>query len=367
MNAWRPVGHEHAIRGFRGGLTAGRLAHAYLITGPPGVGRRTFAIRMAQELLCHADAAPCGSCETCRVLDDSNPLWRVAVRRGHPDEVPDAPLSGRGRSASRDQRYVLTSYGDLQVLRRRSDRRDIPIDGLRAFAAQLHLLPTYGSARIGLIDGAEEMNPSGENAMLKTLEEPPAHALIVLIARRVADVLPTVRSRCRHIELAPAPVDDVAAHLGATLGLAPDRAAAIAEASRGRVGWAVRMGRAPTDWDEYLTRRASARAFEAADSAVRMAAITEALGTGPTRIQLDRAHEWIEALEEVQADALRASMRQNGSDTADEGPHRMRAAVRRLVRLRATRRLLMRNVSPRLACEDLALRPEVAEALSGTP
>ncbi len=366
MNAWRLIGHEHAVRAFRGGLSAGRLAHAYLITGPPGVGRRTFAIRMAQELLCSADAAPCGSCQTCRVLDDSNQLWRVAVRRSHPDEVQDAPTSDRGRGGSRDDRYVLTSYEDLQVLRRRDDRRDIPIDGLRAFAAQLHLLPTYGSARIGLIDGAEEMNPSGENAMLKTLEEPPAHALIVLIARRVADVLPTVRSRCRHIELAPAPVADVAAHLGATLGLAPDTAAAIAEASRGRVGWAVRMGRIPADWDEYLTRRDSARAFEAADSSARMSAITAAIGTGPTRVQLDRAHEWIDALEEVQAGALRASMRQSGRDIVDEGHHRLRAAVGRLVRLRATRRLLMQNVTPRLACEDLALRPE-AEALSGTP
>jgi DNA polymerase-3 subunit delta' len=367
VNTSRLIGHERAVRAFRGGLSAGRLAHAYLITGPPGVGRRTFAIRMAQELLCSADAPPCGSCDACRLLDDAHSLWRVAVRRGHPDEVPDPPASHGGRGGSRDDRYVLTSYEDLQVLRRRDDRRDIPIDGLRAFAAQLHLLPAYGSARIGLIDGAEEMNPSGENALLKTLEEPPAHALIVLIARRAADVLPTVRSRCRHIELTPAPVDEVAAHLGAMLGIAPDRAAAIAEASRGRVGWAVRMGRTPADWDEYLARRDSARAFEGADSSARMSAATSAIGTGPTRVQLDRAHVWIDALEEVQASALRASLRQNGPDVADEGNHRLRAAVRRLVRLRATRRLLMQNVTPRLACEDLAIRPEAAETLSGTP
>ena len=363
MNAWRLIGHDHAVRAFRGARRLGRLPHVYLLTGPPGVGRRTFALRLAQELLCTASQPPCLACEACRRLDDANPVWRVAVRRGHPDEQRDPTVD----DARRPIDFVLTSYFDLQVLRRADHRRDIPIDGLRAFATQLHLRPAYGSARIGIIDGADEMNQFGENALLKTLEEPPEHALVLLIATRASDVLPTVYSRCRHVELGPVPVVAIAAHLVAALGLEPEPAAELAEASRGRVGWAVRMARSPEEWRTFETRQTEALRFEHSDSRARLAAVSEVLGGGPTLAQTERAHQWLASLEAVQAAALREAMRRNGRQAAARDWDALRAAVDGLLRLRATRRHLIQNVTPRLACEDLALRSEATELVRTKP
>lgn len=355
---WRFAGNAHAARGVQGSLRAGRAAQTYLITGPPGVGRRTFAIRLAQEIWCAGLPEPVETSDAYQFLDAANPMWRTAVRRGHPDEEPDPDklVTGDGRRV--DVRFVLTAYNDLHVLRRADHARDIVIDGVREWGAGLYRTPATQSMRIGIIDAAHEINVLAANALLKTLEEPGAHAILILLAPRPADVLPTIVSRCRVIELGPVPAAEIAAHLAAHFPLSADTVGQIAQAARGRPGWAIRMAREPAAWEAYRTSREEAAAFEQAPVPARFRATDGLLPRGRMVAQTNEALAWLGTVEEEQSHTLRSAMRGHPPGAPAERRAALASAVGRLTRLRETQRALIANVSPRLALEDLALRPE---------
>jgi len=161
---------------------AERLPHALLIHGPRGIGKRALAEHFAQFLLCEASTAarPCGRCEACR--------WFVAGN--HPDVrwlEPEAiakltPIEGdgEGRGAARSTKPSL----------------EIKVEQVRALADFLNIGSHRGRNRIALIHPAEEMNLHAANSLLKSLEEPPAGAIFVLVSHRPARLLPTIRSRC---------------------------------------------------------------------------------------------------------------------------------------------------------------------------
>lgn len=353
MNPWGLLGHDRAVRSFRGSREAGRLAHAYLITGVPGVGRRTFAARMAQELRCQEPDPPCLTCLPCAAIDPDGSFWRAAIRRDHPDELPDqAP-----RRERRDAGYVLTSYIDLAVLRKSDGHRDIPIRGVRELTAESHLKPAHGPTRGAIIDAADEMNDHAANALLKTLEQPASHAVIILLAPRVDRVLPTIASRCRHIPLTPVPMDVISAHLARDLGAEPDVAAAMATASRGRVGWAIRMAQDPNRWQAFTESQAKADEFESATPSDRFMAVDELIGRGRPLEQAEQASEWLEHIRSVNAVRLRAALRNRTPDSERQATMVLSAVVARMLRARDAQSDILRNVTPRLVFEDLALRP----------
>ena len=355
---WRFVGNAHAVRAVQGSLRAGRAAQTYLIVGPPGVGRRTFAIRLAQEIWCAGLPEPVNGSDAYRFLDDANPMWRTAVRRGHPDEEPDPDKLTTGDGRRVDLRFVLTAYNDLHVLRRADHARDIVIDGVREWGAGLYRTPATQPMRIGIIDAAQEINVLAANALLKTLEEPGAHAILILMAPRAADVLPTIVSRCRVIELGPVPVTEIAAHLTANSSLSPDAVGQIAQAARGRPGWAIRMARDPEAWEAYQGARDEAAAFEEAPAPARFRSVDGLLPRGRMVAQTNEALAWLRTVEETQSHTLRSAMRGHPRGAPAERRAALAGAVGRLARLRETQRALIANVSPRLALEDLALRPE---------
>lgn len=356
---WGFVGNAHAVRALRGSLRAGRAAQTYLITGPPGVGRRTFAIRLAQEIWCAKLPQPVESSEPFRFLDDANTMWRTAVRRGHPDEEPDPDKLTTADGRRQDLRFVLTAYNDLHVLRRADGARDIVIDGVREWGAGLYRTPATQPMRIGLIDAAHEINTLAANALLKTLEEPGKHAILILIAPRAADVLPTIVSRCRVIELGPVPVAAILAHLSANFSLPADTVGQIARAARGRPGWAIRMARDPEAWSAYRESREAAGEFEKAPTPVRFRAVDGLLPRGRMVAQTNAALAWLATVEEEQSHTLRTAMRSSSTGAPPERRAALASAVGRLARLRQTQRALIANVSPRLALEDFALRPEL--------
>ncbi|MEO0983755.1 MAG: DNA polymerase III subunit delta' [Pseudomonadota bacterium] len=172
--AWPLVGHAAAERAFLDAHASGRLHHAWLIEGPSGIGKARLAMRFSAFLLGARgpDTAPLDAAE-----DD--PAVRPLLAESHPD------LHWSARRP--DEKGKL--------------KQDIPVDEVRALNQFFTLKPALGGWRVGVIDSLDELNRSGANALLKTLEEPPPQAAIFLISHGARPVLPTIRSRCRTLRL----------------------------------------------------------------------------------------------------------------------------------------------------------------------
>ena len=212
-------GHAAAVDTFAGALEAGRPHHAWLITGPPGIGKATLAFRLARMLLVRGSLG----------IDDP------AARR-----------------------IIAGSHADLLTLERTINPRtkklsqDITIDQVRGVAGFLHLTPAEGGWRIVLIDGAEAMNRNAANALLKVLEEPPNRAMLLLTASAPGRLLPTVRSRCRRLPLSPLNPAEMREALAVLL---PDQVAEpLIQAARGSPGRAVELAEEHTLALDQLAR-----------------------------------------------------------------------------------------------------------------
>jgi DNA polymerase-3 subunit delta' len=194
------VGHTSAVRQLQRAAVADQPAHAYLFTGPPAIGKRTLALAFAQSLNCTGDAPPCGDCRACRL-----------IAAGH--------------------------HADVQVIE--ADESTVKIDQIRALQSEASLAPIEARWRIFLLPNVERATHAAANSLLKTLEEPPRHVVLLLTAVDTAALLPTVVSRCRVVPLRPLPADEVQSALETRWGVDAERAALLARLSGGRIGWTI--------------------------------------------------------------------------------------------------------------------------------
>ncbi|HVP12641.1 MAG TPA: DNA polymerase III subunit [Phycisphaerae bacterium] len=218
---------ERLQRAFR----VGRMAHAYLFAGPSGVGKEMLAARLAAVLLCAEPVevpAPTGAI-------GSSPTWRDACGR-----CVDCRLLAAGNHPDlhRIHRILGKMHPDKEVRNRKATV--LGVDVIRHFLIEkMGLRPSRDRAKVFIICEAERMNEEAQNAMLKTLEEPPEHSYIILLATSADVLLPTTRSRCQLVTFRSLPVEFVAERLEQERGLKPGDARFLAELARGSVGLAL--------------------------------------------------------------------------------------------------------------------------------
>ena len=205
-NNWNMLGHEWAVEMLHQHAARGDVRHAYLFCGPPGLGRRTLALRLAQALNCtnpSAPGIPCGTCRDCKQIE--------AMR--HPD---------------------------MSVIQAEAEGGTLKVDQVREVQRSLSLKPYQAKYRVALFLRFQEANENAANALLKTLEEAPAHAILLLTADTPEQLLPTIVSRCEILRLRALPVSTIEADLLAH-GVDAERARLLAHISGGRPGYARKL------------------------------------------------------------------------------------------------------------------------------
>ncbi len=201
---WPVVGHDWAIGFLQRSMQNKRNRHAYLITGMRNIGKNQMAHAFAMALNCRHDdenERPCGECRSCRLTYSGN----------HPDML----------YAEHDERTNA-----------------LKIDAIRDITQKLALKPYDSRYRIALFADFDAARPQAQDALLKTLEEPPGHAVLILMAPSIENIMPTITSRCQMIPLRPVETATIQQFLQ-THGADPERAQLLARLSSGRIGWAL--------------------------------------------------------------------------------------------------------------------------------
>ncbi len=218
----RLVGHDQAEKTMLAAQQSGRLHHAWLMTGPRGIGKATLAWRFARFLLAGQDQGGLfgGGPENLDVPSDA-PGRHLIDARSHPD------LFHLRRALNHDTGRI---------------RAEIAVDDVRGLGEFMHMTPAMGKWRVAIVDSADEMNRNSANAVLKILEEPPPNAVLLIVSHAPGRLLPTIRSRCRRLALQPLSEDTVVKLLGDHAPETnPEERRALARLAEGSIGRALEL------------------------------------------------------------------------------------------------------------------------------
>jgi len=217
---WQVVGQDRVVSILQRGLEQGTLSHAYMLVGPPHVGKMTVALNLAQAVNCDSPEPPCGDCQSCQKVIAGN----------HADI----------------QVINLTQNGDV------GEAKLISIDQVRDMQHSASLPPFEGKCKVFIIEDAELLSIEAANSLLKTLEEPTDKTLFLLLTTNEKFLPETVVSRCQRLELTPVPSPGVEEALQRRWGIEPKQAKLLARLSRGCLGWAI----VATSGEQILQERA---------------------------------------------------------------------------------------------------------------
>ncbi len=336
---WQIIGQQRAVEALENSLRRGRLSHACLLTGPEHVGKRTLAIAIAQALNCPSEDRPCGLCRTCDRIASGN--------------HSDVQMISLAENAGPEQTAV----------------KSIGVEQVREMQRTVSLNPYEGGYRVIIIDGAELMSEGAANSLLKTLEEPPANTVFLLLTTREDFLLPTIHSRCQRIELEPVPVEDIRQILREKWQASSEQSDLLARLSHGCIGWAISAMN-----DESLLEKRQLNleglislAFTDINGRFKYAAeMAQEFGKSRNTVR-KRLELWLDWWRDLMlfksgTDQYMVNIDQRGK-IEEQARQLDLNSIRHAIRsIRETMRNLERNANPRLALEVLMLNVPALEA-----
>ena len=270
------IGNEEVKETLRRLLSGGRVPGSLLFTGEEGIGKKLFALELAKALNCRnrAGVEACDQCKSCNRIGNSTfPPF------GNPDEDKE--------------RMIWSEHADVAMVR--PYKQIIRVKPMRELEREANFRPFEGAARVFVVEDAEYMNDQAANALLKTLEEPPATSHLILTTTNPMALLATIRSRCQMIRFAPIPVAEIERFLSERQNLPADDAELLAHTSRGSIGRAL-----AADVDDYRERRESMltvlRSLTLTGDRAQLLRTSEVLAAAKDRADYEQSLDVLEAL-----------------------------------------------------------------------
>jgi DNA polymerase III subunit delta' len=317
------VGHEKQLETLRTALLNGRLHHAYLFIGPEGIGKRTLALGLAQAIHCtELQSDFCGACSPCRAIQTGN-------------------------------------HADIRVLDPLANKKEISIQQVRELEKALSLRSFSGRRKVAIIDPANLMNWPAQNALLKTLEEPPQGCVLILIASNAGSLLPTVRSRAFALSFAPLPKQLMVSFLVSRKRKTKEQAEFLAALTMGSLGAVSKI-----DKEKVIEKRLGwMKTLVSLTAGDYRAALNAAEALAGTREEALKFLEWA-GLWYRDLLTFRVAHAQDRIVNLDMLPQieKQSAAIKEddlfslLSKTSEASRLIQRNINSRMVIEDLLLR-----------
>ena len=310
-------GQDNAIEFLKSSIDNNKVSHAYIFIGPDGVGKKSTAINFAKALNCLSPkgGGPCDICAQCRKIDSSN----------HPDVLISSPAKEE------------SSFG---------------IDRIRAITKDIGLRPYEGRKKVYILDSADSMTQEAQNALLKTLEEPPSESVLILIVENINSIFPTIQSRAKRIRffsLAPEIIENILIDI---YKLDKEKAQILSRISSGELGRALKYN----DEDFFQKR---ARIIDGLKCGTLLDSDLEGLSKTELKLVLDIMLTWYRDILVAKAGASGQSALVNTDRLnliRDEAKRSSFEALNNIInQLILTRSFLEQNVNPKLAMGVLGI------------
>jgi DNA polymerase-3 subunit delta' len=282
--SWNIIGHDWAVQLLMTHIASHQVRHAYLFTGPDSIGKRTLAVRFAQALNCRNAAQAglvCGECRACRLIQEGT--------------FPDA--------------HIIEAQEGATVIK---------VEQIRDLQRELALTPYEAKWRIAILLQFHEAHESAANALLKTLEEPSPHVVILLTARSAESLLPTIVSRCELFNLR-APTRDELERVLVERGESKEKARLLAGISSGRPGYALRLLANPALLDQRTKILNDFVGLLGNNRAMRFAYVEEVTRGKDLQVLREHAEDVLVSWGSLWRDVLVTS---TDADTATQNPDR---------------------------------------------